>query len=92
MTTEDELRHELEYIRDTFVFKTSNVDVNVPFEKAYLSVINRAISSGKMLDLSSDTSIIERFGSYQNGTKEWKRLTTKVPCHIDVAVEFMMCG
>ncbi len=80
-----------------FFFDSSKVDKTNSFEIAYLTLLERAVASkSKWIEVQNDTATLtaikERFGSYQNDSPSWKRLTINPPCQADVEVTLTMTG
>jgi hypothetical protein len=80
-----------------YFFDTSKVDRTKPFELAYLALLERAATSkSRWVEVQNDVAMMsaieERFGSYQDGSVGWKRLTTRPPCQVDVEVTLTMAG
>lgn len=71
-----------------FLFDTSKVDPNQPFEAAYLELLQAAAAAP---DNRIDTDLLGdldgRCDDYQEGTRCWKRLLAKMPCVVSRKVE-----
>ena len=75
-----------------YYFDTDKIDGSIEFEKNFyylcMLAVNRADKTFSVPKLAKQypkiwDEIQERFSSYQDGTGNWNRLTTKPPCFVD---------